>query len=86
MSSGTQAEGSGRTAEGAALDLLGEVLYVEAGKIDLDAGFTELGLDSILAVEYVSMLKSELGVEQTVAALYELGTPRALFAGIAAQA
>jgi acyl carrier protein len=58
--------------------LLAEILYVEPDEVDLDTGFIELGLDSILAVEYVARLKSELGVSETIERLHDLGTPRAL--------
>jgi|1185.fasta_scaffold13904_2 acyl carrier protein len=58
--------------------LLAEILYVEPDEVDLETGFIELGLDSILAVEYVARLKSELGVSETIEQLHDLGTPRAL--------
>jgi acyl carrier protein len=58
--------------------LLAEILYVEPDEVDLETGFIELGLDSILAVEYVARLKTELGVSETIEQLHDLGTPRAL--------
>jgi acyl carrier protein len=58
--------------------LLAEILYVEPDEVDLETGFIELGLDSILAVEYVARLKTELGVSETIEHLHDLGTPRAL--------
>nr|WP_042180994.1 acyl carrier protein [Kibdelosporangium sp. MJ126-NF4]CEL14733.1 hypothetical protein [Kibdelosporangium sp. MJ126-NF4]CTQ96637.1 hypothetical protein [Kibdelosporangium sp. MJ126-NF4] len=63
-----------------AIMLLAEVLYVERHEVDLDKSFLDLGLDSILAVEYISMLKAELGVAITLERLYELGAPRKLLA------
>lgn len=70
--------------ESTALALLAEVLYVEVSRIDAGTSFTELGLDSILAVEYVAMLKAELGVSVNVDSLYEHGTPDAFLKHIAA--
>ncbi|MCT2583117.1 acyl carrier protein [Actinophytocola gossypii] len=61
-----------------AIRLLAEVLYVEPERVDLDSNFPELGLDSILAVEYVAQLKASVGYTATIAELYDLGTPRAL--------
>lgn len=61
-----------------AVRLLADVLYVEPDTVDLDTGFPELGLDSILAIEYVAQLKSSFGYEASITELYELGTPRAL--------
>ncbi len=72
--------------ESAVLRLLAEILYVEPAELDLDADFIDLGLDSILAVEYVAQLKIELGVRETIESLHELGTPRALVDHILATA
>ncbi|GII80012.1 hypothetical protein Sru01_49940 [Sphaerisporangium rufum] len=58
--------------------LLAEILYVEPETLSLDTGFADLGLDSILAVEYLAQLKRELGATETVESLLDLGTPRAL--------
>lgn len=65
-------------AEATVIRLLAEILYVDASEIDPEAGFIDLGLDSILAVEFVTRLKAELGVAETVESLHELGTVRAL--------
>ncbi|MDN3354260.1 acyl carrier protein [Actinomadura sp. DC4] len=65
--------------------LLAEILYVEPEEVDLETGFIDLGLDSILAVEYVAQLKSELGVSETIEELHDLGTPRALVDHILAE-
>jgi acyl carrier protein len=64
--------------ESEVIRLLAEILYVEPEEVDPEAGFVDLGLDSILAVEYVARLKGELGVRETLESLHELGTPRAL--------
>ncbi|MER7011652.1 acyl carrier protein [Saccharopolyspora sp. NPDC000359] len=74
------------SAESTALALLAEVLYVPVDQIDVTTSFTELGLDSILAVEYIAMIKSELGVAETVESLYEHGTPEAFVKHVAAGA
>jgi acyl carrier protein len=67
-----------------AVRLLADVLYVEPEAVDLDTGFPELGLDSILAIELVAQLKASFGFEASIGELYELGTPRALVARLAA--
>jgi acyl carrier protein len=64
--------------EAEVIRLLAEILYVEPGEIDPDTGFVDLGLDSILAVEYVARLRGEMGVRETLESLHDLGTPRAL--------
>ncbi len=64
--------------EAAVIRLLAEILYVEPGEVDPDSDFIDLGLDSILAVEYIARLKGELGVQETLESLHDLGTPRAL--------
>lgn len=61
-----------------AIRLLADVLYVEPEAVDLDTGFPELGLDSILAIELVAQLKASFGFEASINELYDLGTPRAL--------
>ena len=69
-----------------AIRLLADVLYVEPEAVDLDIGFPELGLDSILAIELVAQLKASFGFDASIAELYDLGTPRALVARLAAAA
>lgn len=67
-----------------AIRLLADVLYVEPEAVDLDTGFPELGLDSILAIELAAQLKASFGFEASIAELYAIGTPRALVARLAA--
>jgi acyl transferase domain-containing protein len=49
--------------------MVGECLYLPADSIEPDAEFTVMGLDSVLAVEFVSRVKTELGAPLTVEAL-----------------
>jgi len=59
-------------------DLLAMTLYIDRDEVDPDQPFTESGLDSILAVEYVTTIRSELKMQITVATLYETKTLRGL--------
>ena len=72
------ATGTGDTAQSRAIELLAEVLYLPHDSIDPDASWEDLGLDSVLAVEYVTALSAELGRSVKVDDLYEQETPRAL--------
>jgi acyl carrier protein len=49
--------------------MVGECLYLPPDSIEPDAEFTVMGLDSVLAVEFVSRVKTELGAPLTVEAL-----------------
>lgn len=57
---------------------LGELLYTEPAKLDRSASFDELGLDSVLAVEFTVRLSDAVGVSVQADKLYELGTPEKL--------
>lgn len=50
---------------------LADVLYCEAAEVDDDATFQDLGLDSVLGVELVSVINSRYRLEETVDAVYE---------------
>ncbi|MGE0719594.1 MAG: SDR family NAD(P)-dependent oxidoreductase, partial [Alphaproteobacteria bacterium] len=65
--------------------LLAETLYLEAGAIDPDQPFTEIGLDSILAVELARRIEGEFGVALRATRLYDQPTPRGLAAALAAE-
>jgi acyl carrier protein len=56
--------------------LVGKTLYLDSSDVDLDQPFTEAGMDSILAVEFIAEVRRELGLSLTVATLYEHNTPR----------
>ncbi|SFQ69145.1 Acyl carrier protein [Amycolatopsis arida] len=77
--SGNRPTGESRESDvtGTVATALAEVLYLDVSQVDLDAGFETLGLDSIIAVEFVAMVKDRLGVAETVESLYERQTPRA---------
>ncbi|GAA1415004.1 acyl carrier protein [Catellatospora coxensis] len=61
-------------------------LYIDRADVDLDQPFSEAGLDSILAVEYVTVVRDEFQIAMTVATLYQQQTIRQLARHIAAQA
>ncbi|MEU8893800.1 acyl carrier protein [Streptomyces sp. NPDC048442] len=50
---------------------LAEILYCDAWDIDADAPFSSLGLDSILAVEFVACLNHAYGMEEKAEVLYD---------------
>ena len=64
--------------------LLAQVLYLEPEAIDRESSFTEIGLDSILVVEYAGMLEVQLGVRLPANEVYDLRTPRNLAQRLAA--
>jgi acyl transferase domain-containing protein/acyl carrier protein len=55
-------------------NLLARVLFLEAEKVDENKPFMELGLDSILAVEFTRKLEAEFGVEVRATKLYDYST------------
>ncbi|MGE0722831.1 MAG: SDR family NAD(P)-dependent oxidoreductase, partial [Alphaproteobacteria bacterium] len=65
--------------------LLAETLYLEPGAIDPDQPFTEIGLDSILAVELARRIEGEFGVALRATRLYDQPTPRGLAVALAAE-
>lgn len=54
--------------------ILAEVLCLEIAKIDIHKAFSDLGLDSILSLEFTRKLKAELGVEVKPARLFDYST------------
>jgi acyl transferase domain-containing protein/acyl carrier protein len=66
-------------------ELLGAVLYTETAKLDEAKPFVDLGLDSILGVEYVKKLKDELKVNLKTTQLYDYSTLTALGAYLASR-
>ena len=50
---------------------VGRVLGVPVGRVETDRPLTEMGLDSLIAVELMTMLKNELGVELAAVQLLE---------------
>jgi acyl carrier protein/thioesterase domain-containing protein len=63
--------------------LLADVFYLTPEAIDPDQPFTEMGLDSILAVELARRVEQEFGIEMRATRLYDQPTPRGLAALIA---
>jgi acyl carrier protein len=62
--------------EGEVVRLLAQILYVEPESVDHDGSFPDLGLDSILVVEFCALLEDELGVKVSATQVYKLATPR----------
>ena len=62
---------------GRAIELLADVLYLPVEQVDPAATFENLGLDSILAVEYLAVLRDELGVDTDLTTVYDSRTPAA---------
>jgi acyl carrier protein len=56
------------------LALLSETLNVEASSIDVNALFSDYGLDSILGVEFIHKLRRALGIELEVSRLFDFST------------
>jgi len=57
---------------------LADVLYVEIGDIEDDATFKELGLDSVLGVELISVLNGKYGLQEKIEAVHDHPTARRL--------
>lgn len=55
--------------------MLAQILYTEPEAVDRQALFTDLGLDSILAVEFCALLENEMGITVPAATVYNLRTP-----------
>jgi acyl carrier protein len=58
--------------------LIAGVLFVESSEIDDDQTFIELGLDSLIAVEFVAELRAAFNRPITVDEVYEAATVSAL--------
>ena len=58
-------------------EMLGTILYLGAETIGWQQDFAELGLDSILAVEFAEVVEQQFGVRTPVSTIYSLGTVRA---------
>ena len=63
---------------------LADALFVDAAEIDVDRSFTDLGLDSIVGVEWTRALSSQWGVSLESTRVYQYPTVRE-FAGYLSQ-
>lgn len=54
--------------------ILAEVLFIEVDQVDNDKAFTELGLDSVLSLEFTQKINHQLGVKLKTARLYDYST------------
>lgn len=57
---------------------LADVLYCTTDEITDDASFNDLGLDSVLAVELISLLNVKYGLDETLDSIYKHPTLREL--------
>jgi acyl carrier protein len=64
------------------MDLLAEVLCIERESLNPKADFADLGLDSVLSVEFAARLRATFDVQLRAADLYKHGTPSALAASL----
>jgi acyl transferase domain-containing protein/acyl carrier protein/NADP-dependent 3-hydroxy acid dehydrogenase YdfG len=55
---------------------LAEALYLKASEIDIDRSFVDLGLDSIIGVEWVKVINKQLGLEVSATKVYDYSTIR----------
>jgi acyl carrier protein len=65
--------------------LLCGVLYLEPDELDTEQTFQEIGVDSILGVEFVAALNAERQVNIKATALYDYPTPKAFATLLAAE-
>jgi putative type I polyketide synthase len=64
-------------------ELLAAELFVEAEDVDPDRSFVEMGLDSILAVEWIQAVTRRFGLSVSTTRIYELPTLRQFAALVA---
>lgn len=63
--------------------LAGECLYLAEEEVDVEAELTDMGLDSVLAVEFLAKLNSDCGTSLTLTEMYERRTLAALATALA---
>jgi polyketide synthase PksJ len=61
---------------------LADALYLEVARIELDRPYVEMGLDSIVGVEWTHAVNAALGTSLSVATIYDYPTIRAMAAHI----
>jgi len=57
---------------------LGDSLYLKPSEIDIDKTFVDLGLDSIIGVEWIKEINKQYGLELSATRVYDYTTIRAL--------
>ncbi|WP_116041227.1 acyl carrier protein [Amycolatopsis palatopharyngis] len=65
---------------------LAEVLYLDVSEIDDDTTFRDLGLDSVLGVELVSVINAKYNLTELVEAVFEHPTLNKLVSYISERA
>jgi acyl carrier protein len=66
--------------ENIVISALSQTLYMAPQSVQREQTFTDAGLDSILAVDYMDQLNRRLGITEPVALLYKHETPATLAA------
>jgi polyketide synthase PksL len=56
---------------------LAEALYLKPSEIDIDKAFVDLGLDSIIGVEWIKVINKQLGLEVSATRVYDYSNIRA---------
>ncbi len=64
---------------------LAELMFIDEDSLDEDSSFVELGLDSIISVEWLRWIENEFGRKLTVSILYDHSTVRNLAGHLASQ-
>ena len=57
---------------------LAEALYLQPAEVDIDKSFVDLGLDSIVGVEWMKLVNKKLGMDISATKIYDYATIRAL--------
>ncbi|MEU7475036.1 acyl carrier protein [Lentzea sp. NPDC042327] len=74
--------GTNTEAENVIIDVLAELLMLAPEDVPLDRSFADVGVDSILAVEFVSMLRTRFDGVITVDTVYDNDSVRLLAAAL----
>ncbi|NJM14473.1 MAG: acyl carrier protein [Bacteroidales bacterium] len=59
-------------------DSLAEALYLQPSEIDADKSFVDLGLDSIIGVEWIKVINKTYGLDISATKVYDYSTIRTL--------
>nr|WP_217497824.1 acyl carrier protein [Lysobacter enzymogenes] len=66
-------------------ETLAEVLYMKPADVGIDTAFVDLGMDSVMGVEWLPMIEQRLGVALGPTKIYEYPTIRDLAGHVLAQ-
>jgi acyl carrier protein len=74
-----------RYIEDLVVEMLASILYVEPAAVDLDVPVLDLGLDSILVVEFCALVEKRLGASLPASTVHRLATGRKVAAHLAGE-